>query len=148
MVYLQRWHGWCHLKLLPSRHILCTPYNHAPCHFMQSHMRKVYACLAVTCHLLFCGSFTCYCSNTGWNGYRNKSRHRKLTLEKIIPPLQQGFEPAIFRSRVQCSNHWAIPTLSCSHTHTHIHTLLYLSKLLLLNWQYYNLMSACNEYRD
>ena len=33
MVYLQRWHGWCHMKLLPSR--------------------KVYACLAVTCHLHF-----------------------------------------------------------------------------------------------
>ena len=27
MVYLQRWHGWCHMKLLPSRSVLCTPYN-------------------------------------------------------------------------------------------------------------------------
>ena len=26
MVYLQRWHGWCHVKLLPSRRVLCTPY--------------------------------------------------------------------------------------------------------------------------
>ena len=26
-----------------SAQILCTPYNHAPCHFMQSHIRKVYA---------------------------------------------------------------------------------------------------------
>ena len=33
--------------------ILCMPYNHAPCHFMQSHIRKVYACSAVTCHLHF-----------------------------------------------------------------------------------------------
>ena len=24
-----------------------------PCHFMQSHIRKVHACLAVTCHLYF-----------------------------------------------------------------------------------------------
>ena len=39
------------MKLLPSRRVLCTPYNHAPCHFMQSHIREVYACLAVTCHL-------------------------------------------------------------------------------------------------
>ena len=53
VVYLQRWHGWCHKKLLPSRRVLCTPYNHAPCHFMQSHIHKVYACLAVTCHLRF-----------------------------------------------------------------------------------------------
>ena len=34
-----------------SAQVLCTPYNHAPCHFTQSHIRKVYACLAVTCHL-------------------------------------------------------------------------------------------------
>ena len=33
--------------------VLCTPYNHAPCHFMQSHIRKVHAYLAVTCHLHF-----------------------------------------------------------------------------------------------
>ena len=57
---LKRWHGWCRMKLLPSRRkfcvhhtVLCTPYNHAPCHFMQSHIRKVYACLAVSCHLHF-----------------------------------------------------------------------------------------------
>ena len=56
------------------------------------------------------GSFMCYCGNTGWNGYQNKSQHRKLTLEKkILPPLLQGFEPTTFRSRVQRSNHWAIP---------------------------------------
>ena len=46
----------------------------------------------------------------GWNGYRNKSQHRKSTLEKkILPPFQQGFEPATFQSRVRRSNHWAIP---------------------------------------
>ena len=33
VVYLQRWHGWCHIKLLPSQRVLCTP-----CHFMQSHI--------------------------------------------------------------------------------------------------------------
>ena len=41
----------------------------APCHFMQSHVRKVHAYLAVTGHLHFLakrpGSFTCYCSNMG-----------------------------------------------------------------------------------
>ena len=36
-----------------SAQVLCTPYNHAPCHFMQSHICKVLACLAVTCHLHF-----------------------------------------------------------------------------------------------
>ena len=52
-MYLQHWHGWCHMKLLSSGRVLCTPYNYAPCHFMQSHIRKVHACLAVTCHLHF-----------------------------------------------------------------------------------------------
>ena len=33
--------------------VLCTPYNHVPCHFVQSHICKVYASLAVTCHLHF-----------------------------------------------------------------------------------------------
>ena len=36
-----------------SAQVLCTPYNQTTCHFMQSHIRKVYACLAVTCHLHF-----------------------------------------------------------------------------------------------
>ena len=114
VVYLQHWHGWCHKKLLPSRRILCTPYNHAPCHFMQSHICKVYACLAVTCHLCFCkndrGLLCATAVTRGWNGYRNKSQHRKLTLEKkILLPLQQGFEPETLRSRLWCSNHWVIP---------------------------------------
>ena len=115
-MYLQRWHGWCHKNLLPesqSRRVLCTPYNHAPCHFMQSHIRKMYVCLAVTCHLHFWqndrGLLRATAVTRGWNGYRNRSQHRKLTLEKkILPPLQQGFEPATFRSRVRRSNHWAI----------------------------------------
>ena len=63
----------------------------------------------------------------GWNGYRNKSQHRKSTLEKkILPPFQQGFEPATFQSRVRCSNHWAIPAPrggggGISHCHEYIY---------------------------
>ena len=83
---------------------------------MQSHIRKVYACLAVTCHLRFWqndrGLLRATAVTRGWNAYRNKSQHRKLTLEKkFLPPPQQGFEPATFRSRVRRSNHWAIPAL-------------------------------------
>ena len=77
-------------------------------------IRKVYACLAVTCHLHFWQNdrdfLRAIVVTRGWNGYRNKSQHRKSTLEKkILPPFQQGFEPATFQSRVRCSNHWAIP---------------------------------------
>ena len=97
-----------------SAQVLCTPYNHTPCYFMQSHIRKVYACLAVTCHLHFWQNDRVFLRATvitrGWNGYRNKSQHWKLTLEKkILPSLMQGFEPATFWSRVRRSNHWAIP---------------------------------------
>ena len=37
----------CHLR------VLCPPYTHAPCHFMQSYICKGYACLSVTCYLHF-----------------------------------------------------------------------------------------------
>ena len=78
------------------------------------HIRKVYVCLAVTCYLRFWqddrGLLRATAVTQGWNGYRNKSQHRKLTLEKkILRPPQQGFEPATFRSRVRRSNHWATP---------------------------------------
>ena len=66
----------------------------------------MYACLAVTCHLHFWQNDRDFLRATavtrGWNGYRNKSQHRKSTLEKkILPPFQQGFEPATFQLRVQ-----------------------------------------------
>ena len=57
-----------------SRRILCTPYKHAPCHFIQSHIRKVHASLAVTCHLHFWqndrGLLRATAVTRGWNGYR------------------------------------------------------------------------------
>ena len=91
-------------------------------------IRKVYACLAVTCHLHFWQNDRDFLRATvvtrGWNGYRNKSQHRKSTLEKkILPPFQQGFEPETFQSRVRRSNHWAIPapcwlvTVTCPFVH-------------------------------
>ena len=62
------------------------------------------------------GPFTCYCGNTGDGtelGYRNHSQHRKLTLEKKIPPpLLPGFEPMAVRSRVRIVSR-PIPTLHC-----------------------------------
>ena len=116
VVYLQR----CHTKLLVpletaavSGQVLCTPYTHTPCYFMQSHIRKVHACLAVTRHLHFWQNDRDFLSATavirGWNGYRNKSQHRQSTLEKKII---QGFEPATFQSRVWYSNSRAIPASS------------------------------------
>ena len=63
-----------------SAQVLCTPYNHAPCYFMQSHIRKVYACLAVTCHLHFWQNdrdlLRATAVTRGWNRYRNKEERR------------------------------------------------------------------------
>ena len=93
-----------------SAQVLCTPYNHAPCHFLQSHIFKVHACLAVTCHLHVWRNDQDLVRATvvtrGQNGYRNKSQHRKQTLEKkILLLLLQGFKPTTFQSQVQHSNH-------------------------------------------
>ena len=108
-----------HESAVVSAQVLCTPYNHAPCHFMQNHICKVYACLAVTCHLHFWQNdwdlFRATVATRGWNRYWNKSQHRKSTQEKkILLPLHQGFEPATFQSRVWRSNHWAIPVIAMS----------------------------------
>ena len=58
-----------------SAQVLCTPYNHAPCHFVESHLRKVYAYLAVTCHLHFRQNdrdlLRATAVTRGWNGYRS-----------------------------------------------------------------------------
>ena len=108
-------HGWCHVKCCrfgASSVYTIQPCARLQCHFIQSHI--VYACLAITCHLHFWQNdrdlLRATAVTLGWNGYRNKSQHRKLTLEKkTLPPLLQGFEPATFQSRVRRSNHWAIP---------------------------------------
>ena len=39
--------------------VLCT-YNHAPCHFMQSHIRMVQTCVAVACKVHVCLAVTCH----------------------------------------------------------------------------------------
>ena len=59
------------------------------------------AYLAVTCQLHFWQNdldlMRAITVTRGWNGYRNKSHHKKLTLEKkILPPLLWGLEPATF----------------------------------------------------
>ena len=86
-----------------SAQVLRTSYNHAPCHFMQSHISKVKTCLAVTCHLHFWqndrGLLRATAETRGWNGYRNKSQHRQLTMDRnIFLPLLRRVETWTFRS--------------------------------------------------
>ena len=120
-MYLQRWHGWCHIKLQPSRRKFCvhhtTMLHVTSC---KATLRKVYACFAVTCYLHFRQNDRNLLHATavtwGWNRYRNRSQHRKSTLEKkILPPLLQGFKPTTFQSRVRRSNHRAIPAPNTLH---------------------------------
>jgi len=98
VVYLRHWHGWYHMKQLPSQCVAYTLYNHAPHHIMQSHTNKVHACLTVTCHLHFWQNDWDLSHATavtqGWNRYRNKSQHGKLAQEtKIFPPLSVPLHP-------------------------------------------------------
>ena len=76
------------MKLLPSQCILCTPCNHTPCHITKSQKCRVHVCLAITCHLHFWQSDQDLLHATavthGWKQIRDKRRHKKLTLEKII----------------------------------------------------------------
>ena len=80
VVHLQRWYGWCHMKLLPSWHFLWTPYTQATYHFMQSYICKVHACLAVTCYLHFWQNDRDLVRATavtrGCNGYWSKSAQK------------------------------------------------------------------------
>ena len=68
--------------------------TNAEARFNKIHIRKVYACLAVTCHLHFWQNDRDFLRATvvtrGWNGYRNKSQHRKSTLEKKSPAVPAG----------------------------------------------------------
>ena len=90
------------------------PRTRFQCHFIPSQVRRVHVCSAVTCHLHFWQNdldlLRATAVTRGWNGYRKKSQHRKLTLgNKILPRLLPGLEPATFRSQVRRSNRWATP---------------------------------------
>ena len=79
-------------EMLPFRRKFCVHHStRSQCHFIQSDIGRVYACLAVNYHLHFWQNdrdlLRATAVTRGWNGYRNKSQHRKLSLEKKILPL-------------------------------------------------------------
>ena len=92
-------HGWCHVKLLPSRRVLWIPYNHAPCHVTSSKVtyvgcKRVY--LQPAGHLYFgqrdLDLLRAAKVTQGWNGCRNKSQ----SVQKADPGVRRA-------------NHWSIP---------------------------------------
>ena len=111
-MYLQCWHGWCHMKLLPSWYILCTPNNHAPFHFMQSYIHKVHVCLAVTCHphfwqndwdLLHATAIT-----QGWNGNWNLRpfNHESGTLTTELYPCSPCYHATLSKWKWTLLERW------------------------------------------
>ena len=98
-------YNWYHMMLLPSRRTFCA--RHTTMHQFTASLHakphsRVLVCLTVTFQQHFWQNDldclrACYCGNTGWNGYRNKSQQRKLTPErKILPPLLPNSNPRPF----------------------------------------------------
>ena len=75
---------------------------------MQSHIRKVYACLAVICRLRFWqddrGLLRATAVIRGWNGYQNKSQHMVINFRKQETniPLTCIFIYTVQTKLVQC----------------------------------------------
>ena len=63
--------------------------TNAEARFNKIHIRKVYACLAVTCHLHFWqNDWDALCANAvtkGWNGYRNEKTQKDDPGEENSP---------------------------------------------------------------
>ena len=92
-----------------SAQVPCTPCS-LQCDVMQSLMRRCMRVQLQPATYTFGRMARIFLRATavtrGWNGYRNKSQHRKLTPEKkILQPFLQGLEAGTFGSRVGCSNH-------------------------------------------
>ena len=67
----------CRWQVTPKHTVYTIQSCTMPRHFMQRHIRRVYAYLDVTCHLHFCQNdqdlLRAAAVTRGWNGYRNKS---------------------------------------------------------------------------
>ena len=69
VMYLQCWHGWCHMKLQPSQRKFCV--HHTTMHHVTSCKATYVGVCVFSCNLPpallaeWPGSFTCYCGNTG-----------------------------------------------------------------------------------
>ena len=119
MGYLQRcWVVEWLVSCVSAAIAVHSVYTMQPCtmshHFMQSHIHRMHAYLAVTYLHIWQNDQGLLCATVatqGWNEYQNKESALKLTLENnILPRLLLGLEPATLLSRVHHSIHWAIPT--------------------------------------
>ena len=132
----------CHLGASFANTI--QPCTSLQCHFIRSHIRRVHVCnLAVTCHQHIRQNDRDVVRATAvtreWNGYRKKSRYRKLNMErKILPPLLPGLEPVTFRSRVRRSTCQYVRFLFCMIPVSLVCYLLMWGFSVLFMWQYWS----------
>ena len=107
-----------------SVHVPCAPYNHALVYRVTSLKATYVGCVCAQLQPATCtfGGMTWIffiratfhyalrAITRGRNGYRNRTQHRKLTLEKKYLPLllPRGLEPEPFRSVTSPAfyNHW------------------------------------------
>ena len=93
VVYLQRWHGWCHMKLQPSWRKSCVYHTT---------MHHVTSCKAtpVTCHLHFWQTdqdlLRATAVTRGWNEYRNKSTESRPWRRKFSRRSSRDSNPRPF----------------------------------------------------
>ena len=77
-----------------SAQILCTPYNHAPFHFMQSHIRNGLCVFSCNLPQHFWQNDWDLLRATaviqGWNGYRNESAQKVDRGEENSPATPAG----------------------------------------------------------
>ena len=77
-----------------------------------------------------------------WGWYQIKSQHKKLTWEKIHPPLLPGLKPETFRSQVWCSTRYLslLPRLISPHlvktVVSHTHRIFNLEGFQSIKWFY------------
>ena len=108
-------YGCCHLKLLPSRRTLCVTTS-LQCHFIRSHIRRVYVCLAATFKLHFWlnerGLLHAIAVTREWNWYQNKTRDKSTKSR----PWRRNFSRLSYRdSKPLSSSEYesgTLPTLS------------------------------------
>ena len=90
------WLTWCHVKLLPFWRMFCVHHitmHQLQYHSFRNHIRRVYVCLAVTCHCArMTGIFYVLLRyvTRWWNGYRSKSAQEVDPGEGNSPAVPTG----------------------------------------------------------
>ena len=117
--------GWCHVKLLPSRHKFCV--HHATMHqFTVSLYFKLqmYNACVLSCDLAparlaeWQGCFTCYCGNTGMFAASLTKKPGTVLSRVWFPSAVTDFSPGVhFNCRLSRAVHTAA---MCSHMDQHL----------------------------